>query len=268
MPRRSNREHLENLVEASAARTWERPERKRLFILFTPRSGSSWFGDLLRSTRVLGNPEEFLNQDTNSEVVRRFATRTEIDYLNALETVTASGNGLFSIEAVWGHVELCGFDLLHYYGDAHFVYLRRRDILAQAISLLLATETGVYHNPTGGAGEAQTGAADRLVSPEKTFATIRRWWGHLMNYECQAEIQFAIRGIRPLRLTYEDIVGDPPGTVQQVREFCAIPPEAGGPPSSSYAPVGGRANAELAEQFLHAEPEFVARMTAFRPPLA
>jgi LPS sulfotransferase NodH len=162
MARKANRAHLESLVDPQAARTWPRPDRRRLLILFTPRSGSSWFGDLLRSTRALGNPEEFLNQDVNAEVVRQFGARTEIDYLNALETKTASLNGVFSMEVVWGHVELCEIDLLGYYADGRFAYLRRKDILAQAISLLLATESGVFHNAGDGTPRSQAEIAERL----------------------------------------------------------------------------------------------------------
>lgn len=266
MSRRSNREHLESLVATDAARTWPRPDRRRLVILFTPRSGSSWFGDLLSSTLVLGNPDEFLNQDVNAELIRRLGARTEGDYLNALETETGSANGVFSMELIWGHVELSEFDLLGYYRDAHFVYLRRKDILAQAISLLLATETGVFHN-TGRAETTPARTAERLVSPETTFATIRRWWGHLLNYECLTEVQFAIRDISPLRLYYEGIVADPPAAVARTLAHCDVKPKAVGEPNSSHEPVGSELNAELARLFRAAQPAFIATMDAFRPPL-
>ncbi len=267
MSRKSNQAHLESLVETSAARNWPRPERNRLIILFTPRSGSSWFGDLLTSTRVLGNPNEFLNQDINADIVRRFGARTEVDFLNALETETASGNGVFSMEVIWGHIELSEIDLLGYYRGAQFAYLRRKDILAQAISLLLATETGVFHNRTGDGETAPTRIAEQLVSADTTFTGIRRWWGHFQNYECLTEVQFAIRGIRPLRLYYEDLVADPPGTIARVLELCDMRADAAGPPQSSYKPVRSELNDELARLFRTREAEFVRTMESFRPPL-
>lgn len=262
----TNRQHLEQLVSESEARRWARPECHRLFILFTPRSGSSWFGDLLGSTKVLGNPDEYLNQDTNIEVVRRFQTRTEIDYLNAIETVTRSGNNVFSMEAIWGHLERSEFDLIGYYHDAAFIYLRRKDILAQAISLFLATETGLFHNPTGQAGVSNA-IAERLVAPEKAFRAIRRWWGHLQNYECLADIQFAIRGIRPLRLYYEDLLTDPSAVVGRVMAHAGVDPASGSPAHSAYKPVRSEINEELARLFRREEAEFVETVEAFRPPL-
>ncbi len=90
--------------------------------------------------QALGNPEEFLNQDINVDVVRRFGARTEADYLNALETVTASATASSAWRSSGGTSNCREIDLLGYYGDAHFAYLRRKDILAQAISLLVATE--------------------------------------------------------------------------------------------------------------------------------
>lgn len=267
MARKANRAHLESLVEPKAARTWPRPDRRRLIILFTPRSGSSWFGDLLRSTRALGDPEEYLNQDINAEVARRFGGRTEIDYLNAVETNTATRNGVFSMEVIWGHVELCEIDLLGYYNDARFVYLRRKDILAQAISLLLATQSGVFHNAGDEPLRSQPDIAERLVSVEATFATIRSWWGHLMNYECLAEVQLAIRGIHPLRLYYEDIVGDPAGTVARVFALCDVSQQDANPPSSAHKPVRSALNDQLARLFRTRQAEFVRTMDSFRPPL-
>ncbi len=267
MARNSNRAHLESLIGPQAARTWPRPDRRRLVILFTPRSGSSWFGDLVGSTKVLGNPNEFLNQDVNADVVRQFGARTEPDFLNALETETASGNGVFSMEVIWGHIELCEIDLLNYYNGAHFAYLRRKDILAQAISLLLATETGLFHNPTGDASTSASQIAERLVSAEATFAAIRRWWGHLQNYECLTEVQLAIRGIRPLRLYYEYLAADPPGTVARVLDLCGIQREAAEEPRSSYKPVRSELNDELARLFRIREAEFVSIMDSFRPKL-
>jgi LPS sulfotransferase NodH len=267
MARKVNRAHLESLVDPQSARAWPRPDRHRLLILFTPRSGSSWFGDLIRSTRALGDPEEYLNQDINAEVARTFGARTETDYLNAVETNTATPNGVFSMEVIWGHVELCEIDLLNYYAGAHFVYLRRRGILAQAISLLLATESGLFHNPGGDAPRAQEEIAARLVSAEAAFGSIRRWWGHLLNYECLTEVQLAIRGIRPLRLYYEDIVGDPAGTVTRVLAHCGVPHGDADPPSSAHQPVRGALNDELARLFRTREAEFVQIMDSFRPPL-
>ncbi len=214
-----------------------------------------------------GTPEEFLNQDTNSEVVRRFATRTEANYLNAVETETATPNGVFSMELIWGHIELAEPDLLGYYHDAYFVYLRRRDILAQAISLLLATETGVFHNPSGAAAAPDSRQSQILVSPERTFAAIRRWWGHLLNYECLTEVQFAIRGINPLRLYYEEITKDPIEAVNRVLDHCEIDRETAAAPTSSHSPVGGEMNAELSRMFRASQTDFIGKVEAFRPPL-
>lgn len=267
MPRRSNREHLEALVDASAARGWTRPERQRVVILFTPRSGSSWFGDLLSSTTVLGKPDEFLNQDVNQEVIRKFGARTEADYLNALETNASSDNGVFSMEVIWGHLELSEIDLLNYYRDARFIYLRRKDILAQAVSLMLATETGVFHSVEGESAKAQAETGARLVSSEKAFGGIRRWWGHLQNYECLSEVQFAIRDIDPLRLYYEDLVEDPMDAVRRVRSHVGVPPDAGRTPNSGHTPVRSKINEELAKRFRSAQAGFIRKMEAFRPPL-
>lgn len=235
--------------------------------MFTPRSGSSWFGDLLRSTGRLGTPDEFLNQDTNSEVVRRFAARTEANYLNAVETATATPNGVFSMELIWGHVELAEPDLLGYYHDAHFVYMRRKDILAQAISLLLATETGVFHNPGGAPAAANSLPSKILVSPDKTFAGIRKWWGHLLNYECLTEVQFAIRGINPLRLYYEEITEDPVDAVNRVLDHCGVDRNPAATPISSYRPVRGEVNAELSRMFRANQGHFIRKVEALRPPL-
>lgn len=87
-------------------------------------------------------------------------------------------------------------------------------------------------------------------------------------YECLIEVQFAIRGIQPLRLYYEDIVGDPAGTVARVLALCDVTQADANPPQSAYKPVRGELNDELARLFRMREGAFVRTMDSFRPPLA
>ncbi len=257
---KTNEECLCNLVPREEARTWERPNNTGAVLLFTPRAGSSWLCGLLRSTQLLGDPQEYLNQELLPIAAPRFKARTETDYFNAIETLTASKNGRYCITATWGQIALCEHDFLIRYATSPFIYLRRRDILAQAISLYLAVETGLFHR-TG----VDSAEPDASWSSEAS-AAISRWWCHLLEYECLTDIQLAVRGIVPLRLYYEDMIRNGGAAVRRVLQFCGVA-EYEGEPTSTHEQVGGAANRLLALQFTAERGEFIRRMNLFRPPL-
>jgi LPS sulfotransferase NodH len=257
----TNDECLRTFVPESAARTWGRPGNAGAVLIFTPRAGSTWLCDLLRSTNVFGDPQEYLNQELFPISAQRFRARTETDYLNGVETLTISPNGRYCIAATWGQIALCAYDFLGRYEGMKFLYLRRRDILAQAVSLHLAVATGRFHT-TGDT----VGAEPRVAWSAEVAAAIARWWGHLLNYECLTEIQFAVRGIAPLRLYYEDVISCGPDAVRSILEFCGVIAMPSNP-TSTHERTGGELNAILKESFEAERGDFIREMNALRPPL-
>jgi trehalose 2-sulfotransferase len=263
MLRMSIEERLQTLVPEAEAESHPRVGNAGVIVLFTPRSGSTWLCDLLRRTRLLGDPQEYLNQDLFQFSTKRFRARTETNYLNMIETLTATHNRRYCITATWGQIGLSTQDFLGRYADAKFIYLRRRDILSQAVSLYLAITTGRFHRRSGD---------DRpLELPEIEWSSdvadaIGRWWAHILAYESLADIQFAVRGMTPLRLYYEDLVSDTNRTVRDIFDFCGVRADRDGF-ESRYEPVTLPTNALLYQNFMADRAELAATLNSFRPPL-
>jgi LPS sulfotransferase NodH len=253
----THQERLESLIPATAAKTYERPDRRCAVIIFTPRSGSSWLSELLSSTGVFGYPNEHA-QHFLLEHNTKFFARTETDYLNAFEQEVATPNKVFSIEITWGDIERFGtIDFLDRYAGATFYVLRRNDIIAQAVSIHLAVSTGLFH---------KTGAGEIRITPEESpevFASIRRWVVHLVNYEYNTEMQLACRGINPVRFSYEDIVIDSRRVVAKILSAMEI--ENVKPPSSTFQRVSSPDSARLAASFKSQNADFVSKVMRLRP---
>jgi LPS sulfotransferase NodH len=261
----SNEECLRRLVPEPDARSYPRPAPNRgALLIFTPRSGSSWLCDLLTSTGAFGNPQEWLNQDLLKFSAPRYLSRSEEDHLNAVETFTATPNGRYCIAATWGQILHCATDILARYHAADTIILRRRNILRQAISLYVATTTGHFHDFQSDDGLKEEPS---LAWSDGTPGEIARWWGHILNYECLCEVQFAIRKLTPLRLYYEDLVEAPHRDLKRILDYCNV--SANLEAVRSTRASGGSAVKRMLEQrFMDEHGDMVAAFAALRPPLS
>jgi len=263
----TNQQLLDSLVSVNVEKKWPMPERKNIVMVFTPRSGSTWFGSLLKSTGVFGYPDEYLNQDFMPSVVREVGARTEVDYLNAVATVSASENRIFLIQVVWGHILKCEIDFFEHFNHAYVIYLRRGDILAQAISLYIAQQSGVFHYTQESLKDNSLAKMEMPTEEEETFQKIKEWWGHILNYEMLAETFFCVRGTKMLRLYYEDICNDPVAAVADMAGFCGLDYRDVRVSPSSFVRTPGTLGRQLARNFALKNEKFVTSMNALRPAL-
>ena len=90
----------------------------------------------------------------------------------------------------------------HYLRDAHFVYLTRADLLAQAISLYIATEAQYFHT----IDDLQK---DKLAEVEFDFDKISVHLERLIAMQGDWERFFSMEGLQVLRITYEEVAADP-----------------------------------------------------------
>lgn len=174
--------------------------RPNYLIFFTPRSGSSWLTELLRINGSMGDPKEWFNPNFIPKLAKRLGTRSVDDYIS---TVSHTGRDkkthVFGSEITYFQLAILNdmadiFDHLPM-GGTHFFYLRRKDIVQQAISLYRATSTGEFHS------------AKLIESQRKTAeydsAAIEKWLRHILVQETGFYKFFAKRGITPRTLTYE-----------------------------------------------------------------
>jgi LPS sulfotransferase NodH len=101
------------------------------------------------------------------------------------------------------------------FGQTRFVYLRRGDFIAQAVSLLRAEQTGVWFET---ADEWQEPTAE----PGFDFGQARDLVRQIENENAGWEEWFTAEGIQPCRVLYEELDADPVGIASGVLSFLGL----------------------------------------------
>lgn len=177
----------------------------RYGIAFTPRSGSTWLGDVLLQSRLLGAPREYFNPEAAAPTLGQSGCAGFPDYYAYLKRSKQVG-GVFGVEVNWPRLNAIieeGYRPLLDDLQAWF-YLRREDFVAQAVSLYKAMQSGVFHSHDGKQARAPV-TYDGTRIAEAVFT--------LMNSEYKLNCHFRESGISPRELWYEHIVTMPPKEV-------------------------------------------------------
>ncbi|MBQ1076126.1 sulfotransferase [Micromonospora sp. C31] len=159
------------------------------------------------------------------------------DYADFVRAALAAGrtdNGVFGAKLMWGtlaevlarlatiHPDLAGDDVAllgRAFGRTGFVFLRRDDELAQAVSRLRAEQTGRWF--VGGSGEI-SGDAGNGQPPRFDADEIRRYVEEIREHNAAWAAWFASRGIRPHVVRYEELADDMAGTTRGILEFLGL----------------------------------------------
>lgn len=250
----------------STQKTWKevfstasaKPAKSVYCIGFTPRSGSSWLGGILSKSGVLGDPLEYFNAATPE--LARYAIpqsgATDVrEYFRYLKAVRQTKN-VFGVEMAYQHVSKL---VDEGYGDMlddidEWFLLRRRDYIAQAVSLYRASESGVFHAyqqketipETPYNGDKIAGFALAALTSEYLFDAF-----------------FTKRGISPLAIWYEDMLEMTP--IQMVEIFtqpleissAGIADPKNLEDRDSFRKLSDEHSTYLAERFRQEKPEFL-----------
>jgi LPS sulfotransferase NodH len=118
---------------------------RRLILAAVPRCGSHFIGHTLASTGQLGFPLEYFKTSHWEAWGKRAGTADALGVLNSLYASRTSPSGVFSCKLQWDHVRfVVDAGLSDLFQDATVVLILRQDILAQAISLAIARQTGSW----------------------------------------------------------------------------------------------------------------------------
>jgi trehalose 2-sulfotransferase len=198
------------------------------FIICTvERCGSHLLGRLLFNAGI-GLSLEYFNIRTNVDMRARWGVRDgdHDQYFSELIRHRTMPNGTWGVQLHWSHYrnhpQVIDQRLLPH---AKLIYLYRRDLVSQAISLHLARRSGYYGfdgTVTPDVPVDRHGRPRKLGSVWHTLTCARRLRRDTRNWEHF----FASRGAAALRIAYEDMVSDQPGAVRKVAEFLGLPATA------------------------------------------
>lgn len=241
----------------------------RLVIWFTPRSSSTRLTEILAATRRLGHANEVFNPRFAARPARSVGAADAAGYARLIVRAQAVA-GVWSCEitahqlaALFGS----GEDFLQAVQPTAHLWLIRRDIVAQAVSLAKMVATGIGHTPQ--AGGAARAAADAGYGYDGR--AIRHWIGHLRRAEIASEALFRRHGLQPLRLSYEQLTGlAPQQVVDLVAAHLGLPPPAAPVAEGArlaHQKLGTARNAAQAGRFARENPAFLRRLARQRAPM-
>lgn len=199
----------------------EKPLSQRYAICLIPRSGSTYLAHLLRDTGAFGNPNEWLAVGLAEDLARRTGAADWDTLLRRTLAMHASPNGVSGIELalahiVWGRQATGRKQVLD--RTMRYFYLRRRNIVRQAISMFMAHQSGILHSFQL---DQETQSARDQVS--YNAASIRGWVKFLQDEEMRWEREFGALGIEPVRLYYEDVIARPERVIRLFAHLLGVP---------------------------------------------
>jgi LPS sulfotransferase NodH len=244
----------------------------------TQRSGSTLLCEALKSTQVAGNPLEFfegrpgtglppapvdylrgiddayvlgLLADAPPTPAAPYSDLRGVTWEQHLERSLRAGrtpNGVFGAKLMWNQIadiaELSGRHadpltlLQELLAPTHWVWVRRRDVLLQAVSLWRALQTQAWRNGSG---------------PEPVAVYSRAAIAHLTTLLADQDAAwgafFADNGLRPLELVYEEYANDIGAAVNAVLKHLGLQPISVGSGEAPMRRQSDSISAEWAEAY-------------------
>lgn len=190
------------------------PPVKGYAICTVVRSGSTWLTELLRSTEVLGNPNEYFSTDMMQRARRNYPADRE----SQIKLVLSEGmtpNNIYGLKVFPRQFDLLSSEVLwtKHLPNLRFISLERRDILGQAISRVRAHQTQQWRAD-------HEAAADPVYDAEEIWQSLR----FVARQQARWRLFFGRSGLNPLYLVYEDILQDPQGTVDAIAALVGLEP--------------------------------------------
>ena len=211
------------------------------FVCATPRTGSSLLLGLLESTGVAGHPQAYFRAPDEHLWAQRWQISRNHDdgfdygdYVHAALIHGRTRNGVFGAKLMWGTLEemlnkLAAVSgdppdddiglLTRTFGASRFVYVRRDDVVAQAVSWLRAEQTGTWY--LGGNGEIG-GTVHTGRAPAYDQRRITELIQTINEHNAGWEAWFSSAGIKPYRVRYQQLAANPAATTHDVLSFLGL----------------------------------------------
>ena len=210
-------------------------------ICAAPRTGSTLLAQALAGIRVAGNPNEFFDIHEHNDRFwkERLAVASDAEYLDKAIAAGTGGNGIFGMKLLW-HQGSALLSKLRAAGAApaeadesalhelltarlgappRYIWQRRDDKLAQAISYMRASKTGLWRS-TDPAAEVSRQADAEL---DFDFDLIAQYVRVVSDFDQRWQAFFRHNRLKVLAVTYENFVNAYEATVFSALDFLGIP---------------------------------------------
>jgi trehalose 2-sulfotransferase len=216
------------------------PVTRSCVICATPRSGSTLLCDSLTLTGIAGNPLEYFC----ALLDRRFAERLgwystdDAEYVRRVLALGTTPNGVFGVKLHWHQLaatinllrRLLPVDsstesqvLARVFPNPSYIWLRRQDKIAEAISYYRAILTGHW----GMLRDSSSPPAIPARSVEFDFQKIQYLANLCVSSDRGWASYFEAYRVAPLVVVYEDFIGSHERTVRSVLRHLGLSPHGG-----------------------------------------
>ncbi len=239
-------------------------------ICTTPRSGSTLLCQLLASTKRTGNPDSFYHQTKfmcewaaewnlpDADMISK--NDFEVAYLAAAVEAGKAGTEIFGLRLQQKYLGLLSETLDRIYprlpsdshrfrkafGEVLYIHLARTDKVAQAVSLVKAKQSGLWHLNADGTELEQLAAPQEL---RYDFDSIHREIEALKRQDGSWVEWFDKHQISPLRVLYEVFADHPAETLINICRALGVEPPEGGAIRPSLAKLSDAVSLEWMRRY-------------------
>jgi LPS sulfotransferase NodH len=210
------------------------PVTTSFFIATTPRTGSSLLAEALEFTRLAGTPREYFEAEYEKDWFARLGISGDPDYIEKLTTAGMTENGVWGAKVHWHQFVHLGAKLRSIHGEdstdlellrrtfpsLKYIFLTRRDKVAQAVSYDKAQRTDIWHVIRTGAKATQATAAKPVAFDP---ARIDHWVTRFAADEASWLRYFEMIELEPFEVVYEDFLANYEPTVLAILRYLEIP---------------------------------------------
>lgn len=210
-----------------------------------PRSGSNFYSSLLTATELAGRPEEHFDpwQPGQTPAESPNGLLYGADYVEGLVRRGTTENGVFGTKAQFNEItsyvglaRLAGLFPV----EPKYLFLERRDVIGQAVSLAIARQTGQFfwndppqRHPTYNPDQIRC-CLEEICNQNRGWRT--HFWEH---------------GIEPFHVLYEDLVSKTSAVILDTLQFLDVTvPKGFSTPRSTLKKMATSLNREWAEKFV------------------
>jgi LPS sulfotransferase NodH len=221
---------------------------------------------------VAGRPESYFRQPDEESWADRWRLDRSADgsfryddYVGAAIAHGTTANAVFGARIMWGTLDEVvdklaptfadadrpGSDLellQRVFGRVRFVFLRRADVIAQAVSWCRAEQTNVWFERTDRPWPASQPPAPE-TEPRFDLDGIHQLVLTIDEHNAAWQRWFESQGIAPHPVLYEDLDADPVGATREVLTFLGLEPSPGVRIEPRHRRLADERNAEWIERY-------------------
>jgi trehalose 2-sulfotransferase len=245
------------------------PHYSSYVICGTPRSGSTLLCEMLAATGVAGRPNSYYRAQSVLHWAERWGLEPpsgpdDVDfdrrYLPAMLREGRNGTGTFGLRLMWGSMADASRRLDAVYGGSAdiaerfeeafgatlYIHLSRLDKVAQAVSLVRAEQSGLWHLAADGSVFEGTSSPQPVAYDGPRIGAV---FNELKRDDAAWDDFFARHQIEPLRLTYEAVTADPHTALARILVALGRDPEIANTVAVGTAKMANATSLEWSDRF-------------------